>query len=75
MTVTVNIQEAKTNLSKLLASLHSGNEVIIANRGVPVARLSPYREHNVRPTGFVKGTLPDGFFDDLSEEELQLWGM
>jgi prevent-host-death family protein len=75
MTVTVNIQEAKTNLSRLLASLHSGNEVIIANRGVPVARLLPYRERDVRPTGFVRGRLPDSFFDRLPEEELQLWGM
>ncbi|MDR1438736.1 MAG: type II toxin-antitoxin system prevent-host-death family antitoxin [Clostridiales bacterium] len=75
MAVTVNIQEAQTNLSKLLASLHSGNEIIIANRGLPVARLTPYRERSARPTGFVKGSLPASFFDDMPEEELKLWGM
>lgn len=35
----VNIHEAKTNLSKLLARVAAGEEVIITNAGVPVARL------------------------------------
>lgn len=39
----VNIFEAKTNLSKLLESIESGreHEVIIARNGKPVARLVP----------------------------------
>jgi prevent-host-death family protein len=37
----VNIHEAKTQLSKLLAAVEAGDEVIIANAGKPVARLSP----------------------------------
>ncbi|MEM8722000.1 MAG: type II toxin-antitoxin system prevent-host-death family antitoxin [Cyanobacteria bacterium P01_G01_bin.39] len=38
----INIHEAKTNLSKLLEKVESGEEIIIANRGVPKAILSKY---------------------------------
>jgi prevent-host-death family protein len=37
--VRVNVGEAKTNLSKLLAQVEAGEEVEIARAGVPVARL------------------------------------
>jgi len=35
----VNISEAKKNLSQLIRSAQSGEEVVIAKRGKPVARL------------------------------------
>ena len=35
----VNIHHAKTNLSKLIAAVEDGEEVIIARNGKPVARL------------------------------------
>jgi prevent-host-death family protein len=38
----VNIHEAKTNLSRLLARVELGEEIVISNRGVPVARLVPF---------------------------------
>ncbi len=44
MTVTVNIHEAKTHLSRLLQRVMNGEEVIIAKAGKPVAKLSPVRE-------------------------------
>ncbi len=37
---TVNVHEAKTTLSQLLAEVETGEEVLIARHGVPVARLS-----------------------------------
>lgn len=37
----VNVYEAKTQLSKLLQRVAAGEEIAIANRGVPVARLVP----------------------------------
>jgi prevent-host-death family protein len=40
----VNIFEAKNRLSQLIRSAQAGEEVIIANRGEPVARLVPARE-------------------------------
>jgi prevent-host-death family protein len=38
---TVNVHEAKTHLSRLLAQVEAGEEVIIARGGKPVARLVP----------------------------------
>ena len=39
---TVNIFAAKTQFSKLVSSAESGEEVIIARAGKPVARLTPF---------------------------------
>jgi len=39
--VQVNILEAKNRLSQLIKSAQAGEEVVIANRGEPVARLVP----------------------------------
>jgi prevent-host-death family protein len=39
----VNILEAKNQLSRLIKAASSGEDVVIANRGVPVARLVPAR--------------------------------
>lgn len=36
----MNVGEAKTNLSQLLAQVEAGEEIEIARNGVPVARLS-----------------------------------
>jgi prevent-host-death family protein len=75
MMTTVNVQNAKTNLSKLLASVARGDEVIISNRGKPVARLEPVITDKKRQLGFVKGVLPASFFDPLPEEELNAWDL
>lgn len=45
--VEVNIHEAKTQLSRLLAKVAAGEEVIIARSGEPVARIVPIE----RPSG------------------------
>lgn len=37
----VNTYEAKTHFSRLLRRVAAGEEITIANRGVPVARLVP----------------------------------
>ena len=37
----VNVLEAKNRLSQLLRAVQAGEEVVIANRGKPVARLVP----------------------------------
>lgn len=41
MSLTINIHEAKTYLSRLLARVGEGEEVIIAKAGKPIARLMP----------------------------------
>ncbi|GHU66738.1 antitoxin [Clostridia bacterium] len=75
MTVMVNVQEAKTQLSKLLTRASQGEKIVIARRGVPVVNLEPVRLDNRRKLGFVKGTLPESFFDALPEEELEAWNL
>ena len=41
--IAVNIHEAKTHLSRLLARVAAGEDVTIAKAGRPVARLVPVR--------------------------------
>jgi prevent-host-death family protein len=47
---TVNIHEAKTNLSRLIKRVEGGDEIIIARGGRPVARLLPYESKSRRRT-------------------------
>jgi prevent-host-death family protein len=44
----INIHEAKTNFSRLLERVATGEEVIIAKAGKPVARLVPYAKQPSR---------------------------
>jgi len=37
----VNVHEAKTHLSRLLARVEAGEEIVIAKAGKPIARLIP----------------------------------
>jgi prevent-host-death family protein len=43
----VNIHEAKTHLSRLLARVAAGEEITISKAGRPIARLVPIRARNV----------------------------
>ena len=74
MTV-VNVHEAKTRLSRLLAQVEAGEEVVIARRGEPVARLVSCKPRGKRQFGAMKGQIlvDDSFFDPLPEEELKAW--
>lgn len=73
--ITVNVREAKTNLSRLLKQVESGEEIIIARNGKPVARLLPVQKLGRHQPDVFKGkfVLPDSFFDPLPEEELKAW--
>lgn len=56
MTVTVNIHEAKTHLSRLVESAAKGNEFIIAKAGKPMVRVVPIQAPPaVRALGFLAG--------------------
>ena len=65
--VVVNVHEAKTQLSRLLARLEAGEDVVIARRGEPVARLVGSKPWNKRQADILKGTvvIPESFFDPL----------
>ena len=54
MTMTVNVHEAKTELSRLLAAVEAGEDVVIARRGTPVARLVKYERPQRAPLGSLK---------------------
>ena len=71
----VNVHQAKTQLSRLLAQVEAGEEVIIARRGKPVARLVPCKPEGKRQFGVMKGKLAvdERFFDPLPGEELRAW--
>ena len=71
----VNVHEAKTNLSRLLAQVEAGEEVVIARNGKPVAQLVACRPRGKRRPDVLKGkiTVPDSFFDPLPEDELRAW--
>lgn len=43
-----NTHEAKTHLSKLLKRVQAGEEIVIASRGVPVAKLVPARKGDAK---------------------------
>ncbi|MDR1088285.1 MAG: type II toxin-antitoxin system prevent-host-death family antitoxin [Coriobacteriales bacterium] len=75
MAVTMNMQAAKTNLAKLVNAALAGDEVVIANRGVPAVKLVPYERPKKRELGFVPGDedIPPGFFEPLPDEVLLLW--
>ena len=54
----INIYQAKTHLSKILASLSEGEEIILGKFGKPVAKIVPYSPaKKARTPGILKGKL------------------
>jgi prevent-host-death family protein len=73
MTV-VNVQEAKTHLSRLISRAQHGEEVVVARSGRSAVRLVPVEPVAERTFGTVPLSVPDGFFfDELDETELAAW--
>lgn len=74
MTV-VTVHEAKTNLSKLIAEVMAGGEVVIARGKVPAVRLVPVNVPGKRHFGALRGKIAiDARFDDpLPDDELAAW--
>ena len=73
---TVNVHEAKTQLSRLLARVAGGEEIVIARAGKPVARLLPVQGKSSRRTpGSLRGriALSERFDDPLPDNELTAW--
>lgn len=46
--VEVNVHEAKTHLSRLLARVASGEEILISRAGKPIAKLVPVAKGRLR---------------------------
>jgi prevent-host-death family protein len=58
---TVNIHEAKTQLSRLVERVRAGEEIILAKAGKPVARIVPYAPARApRKPGALRGKIRIG---------------
>jgi prevent-host-death family protein len=70
----VNIHEAKTHFSQLIAKVSGGEEITISKAGKPVARLVPIIfKIDRRISGTAKGiiTMSDDFDEPLPESVLR----
>lgn len=77
----VTTHEAKTHLSRLVAEVEAGEEIVIRRGTRAVARLVPLG-HTKRPTRPKVGTITSppiraerGVFEPLAEEDLKEWGL
>jgi len=74
---TIKMHEAKTHLSSLVARAIGGEEIVIARGDKPQVKLVPVepRLKRNRVPGLLKGqiSIPDSFFEPMSEEDLALW--
>ena len=69
---TVNIHEAKTNLSRLLEAVERGEEIVIARAGHPIATLTAYKppRRKIAPPGSMEGQgfwMADDFEDPIDD--------
>ena len=74
----VTIGKAKADLSKLIARVEAGEEVVIVRGKTPVARLVAIEKPKPKPKrqfGSMRGrvTVTAAFFEPLPEDELKLW--
>ena len=75
----VNVHQAKTQLSRLLAEVERGREIIVARDGVPLAKQVPFPSARPKPlrVGDWKGRLriSADFDAPLSDGQLEDWGL
>jgi len=64
----INVQEAKTQLSRLIDLAASGEPVLLAKHGKPLAKLTAYEpERDPRPLGGLEGLIR--ISDDFDDED------
>jgi len=77
----VNVQEAKNNLSKLLARAHAGEEITICKAGKPYAKLIAIEQPAQRELGFLSDLFSESelvemnkaLVESMSEDALAVW--
>ena len=71
---TINIDLAQTNLSELLSRVELGEEIVISNGSIPIAKLIPFRSSSNRrlSLGQDRGRfiVPEDFDSPLPKEIL-----
>lgn len=74
-----NIHEAKTNLSRIIERVESGEEIVISRAGHPVAKVVPLRRAVARTgRGSLRGKLviaPDWDSDEVNEQVAADFGL
>jgi len=76
----VTVHEAKTHLSRLLAAVEAGEEIVVCRGRHPVAKLVPVKEASrKRPPVGVPTSKPVRYsmdcFAPLTDSELAEWGL
>jgi antitoxin (DNA-binding transcriptional repressor) of toxin-antitoxin stability system len=70
--IILNIDEAKTHLSRFLDALQRGETILLCKRNRPIAEIRPLPEPNnePRPIGLGKGafTVPSSFSEPLPDD-------
>ena len=69
------MHEAKSNLSKLVEAVESGEDIVLARAGTPVARLVPIHPLPRRRLGRWKGKvgMKEDFDAPLPEDAIAAW--
>jgi antitoxin (DNA-binding transcriptional repressor) of toxin-antitoxin stability system len=72
----VNISEAKTNLSKLVALVYRGEKVVIAKNNLPLVDLVIHKPEGKRKLGILAGkyTVPDTVMEEDVEINAMFYG-
>lgn len=72
----VNISEAKTNLSKLVALVYRGEKVVIAKNNLPLVDLVIHKPEGKRKLGILAGkyTVPETIMDEDAEINAMFYG-
>lgn len=66
----INVQQAKTQLSKYLEQVAAGEELVLGKNNKPMAKLIPYLEEKpVRKLGGVEGWMSDDCWEADEETE------
>lgn len=75
MVETINVYDAKTNLSRLLARVEAGEEITLSRNGRPVARLVPMTSGIERrmPGVWKSQVAIADDFDIITDAELRDW--
>lgn len=76
---TINLHQAKSELSALVSRAEAGEEIVIARRNKPAVKLVPVAATPKKPRvpgalAHLRGKIPDLlFFDPLPEAEVRAW--
>ena len=72
----VNISEAKTNLSKLVALVYRGEKVVIAKNNLPLVDLVIHKPEGKRKLGLLAGKfiVPENIMDEDADITAMFYG-